>query len=67
MAGHGESIMRVMLAQSVLAQLSGASDAQTAVSDALETMRRKTGGCGGVILLAADGTAVADFTTEKMP
>jgi isoaspartyl peptidase/L-asparaginase-like protein (Ntn-hydrolase superfamily) len=59
--------MRVMLAQSVLAQLSGADDASTAVSNALESMRHKTGGCGGVILLTADGTAVADFTTEKMP
>jgi beta-aspartyl-peptidase (threonine type) len=83
--GHGESIMKVMLAHSALASLDGnaggdaadkgvaSSSVTYAAHKALKNMRVKTGGCGGLVMIAPPlekgGRArmAAGFSTEKMP
>jgi beta-aspartyl-peptidase (threonine type) len=74
--GHGESIMRTMLASQVLAELErgagaageGGTESPTisAARAALERMRARTGGCGGLVALDAAGRPGAWHTTAKM-
>lgn len=65
--GHGESILKVGLARLVttLMEMKGMKGKE-AVKESLERMRKRTGGCGGLILLDADGEYVRGFTTNRM-
>eukprot|EP00177_Eucheuma_denticulatum_P001736 GFKZ01003117.1.p1 GENE.GFKZ01003117.1~~GFKZ01003117.1.p1 ORF type:complete len:228 (+),score=24.02 GFKZ01003117.1:582-1265(+) len=65
--GHGESILNTGLARwvTMLMEVKGMGAAEAA-STALERMKRKTGGCGGLVLLDKDGAWVREFTTERM-
>jgi beta-aspartyl-peptidase (threonine type) len=84
--GHGESIMKVMLAHAALANLTAdavggadanqslaSSSATRAAHKALKYMRARTGGCGGLVMIAAPHAKggrprmAAGFSTEKMP
>lgn len=65
--GHGESILKIGLARLVTALMEmRGMGGKEAVREALHRMRTRTGGCGGVILLDAEGEYVWDFTTNRM-
>lgn len=69
--GHGESIMRYMLADRALQRLaataeSGCSPGE-ACSWALEGMLSRVDGCGGVICLSPSGEPGVAFSTRRMP
>lgn len=65
--GHGESILKMGLARLVTALMEmRGMRGKEAVREALDRMRKRTGGCGGVILLDAEGEYVRDFTTNRM-
>jgi len=66
--GHGESIMKVLLAREVLTlrQLERCTDMSTACKLALEKMRTRTGGAGGAIGIDKAGSLGYAFTTERM-
>jgi beta-aspartyl-peptidase (threonine type) len=64
--GHGESIMKVQLAAQVLRNANDCSGAE-AVQAGLDLMRKRTGGCGGVILIDRAGEPAFGFSTKKMP
>jgi len=65
--GHGESIMRVLLARDVIARLEAGTTIQAALDDSLASMRQLTGGCGGAVSLDSAGNAGILATTPKMP
>ncbi|PXF45169.1 Isoaspartyl peptidase/L-asparaginase [Gracilariopsis chorda] len=65
--GHGESIMQVCLARTALAlvELRAMGPGQ-ACKTALNKMKQRTGGCGGIILIDAKGNVSHAFTTKRM-
>ena len=66
--GHGESIARVTLAQRILFNLTrGNSTAKDAAEEALEFMRSKVEGHGGVVGVTKSGKLFKAFTTKYMP
>lgn len=64
--GHGESILKVGLARLAVMYAEMGEAADVAVERALGRMREKTGGCGGVVMLDAEGEWARGFTTERM-
>ena len=65
--GHGESIARVILAQRILFNLSTRDGtAKEVAEEALEFMRSKVGGHGGVVGVAKSGEPFKAFTTQRM-
>ncbi|KAK4534318.1 hypothetical protein CDCA_CDCA01G0343 [Cyanidium caldarium] len=64
--GHGESIMRVMLASRVCLLMQSGMNAQQAARSALRSMEERVGGRGGVIVIGKHGDLGAAFTTERM-
>ncbi|KAF6002074.1 Taspase, threonine aspartase, 1 [Cyanidiococcus yangmingshanensis] len=64
--GHGESIMRIMLAARVCSLLQSGLSAQEAARDALRHMDARVGGRGGVIVITKNGDLGVSFTTERM-
>ena len=65
--GHGESIARVTLAQRILFNLSTCSStAKDVAEEALEFMRSKVGGHGGVVGVTKSGELFKAFTTKSM-
>ncbi|PIK40715.1 putative isoaspartyl peptidase/L-asparaginase-like [Apostichopus japonicus] len=65
--GHGESIMKVILARLVLQNIQTGLSTQTAAERALEYMEQRVGGAGGVIAINNKGEIGKHFTTERMP
>lgn len=81
--GHGESIMKMVLARGIIARAEmraerkclkkrDAEDVKvggelgSVITIELEKMRRRTGGCGGAIMVGADGSLGWGCTTERM-
>jgi len=79
--GHGESILRVMLAANVVwrlrgrqndlgrsesAQSSSSVSPLTTIRQSLDSMKSTTGGCGGVILIDSTGECYHWHTTSLM-
>ncbi|MFN8499808.1 MAG: isoaspartyl peptidase/L-asparaginase [Anaerolineae bacterium] len=64
--GWGESIMRVVLAKHAVDLMSAGVAAQAAAQRAIETLARKVGGVGGIILLDRDGRVGHAYNTEHM-
>lgn len=65
--GHGESILKVGLARLAVLNMEFLEmDVWRAVEKAVERMRGKTGGCGGVVMLDANGEWARAFSTERM-
>lgn len=63
--GHGESIMRVVLAKSLCDRLPDGTKASA--DEALARMKARTqGGCGGVIYCTKNGEVGHSYTTKKM-
>lgn len=65
--GHGESIMKVMLARHVLQNIETGLSTQAAAEKSLEYMKQRVGGAGGVIAINNKGEVGKHFTTERMP
>jgi beta-aspartyl-peptidase (threonine type) len=64
--GHGESIMRIMLAARVCSLLQAGLSAQEAAREALRHMDARVGGRGGVIVVTKSGDLGVSFTTDRM-
>ncbi|XP_056421777.1 isoaspartyl peptidase/L-asparaginase-like [Hyla sarda] len=64
--GHGESIMKVMLARKVLFNMEKGETPQSAADQALEYMKNKVQGRGGLIVVSKSGEWAARFTTKRM-
>jgi len=64
--GHGESIMKVNLAKLVLTYLEAGNPIQEAAEKALEYMRQRVDGNGGVIALDTHGNIGHSYTTTRM-
>ena len=64
--GHGESIMRVLLAKRVIDNISKGLKPQTAVEEALNYMLNRVNGKGGAIVINRNGEIGFYHTTPKM-
>lgn len=64
--GHGESIMKVLLAREVVYNMESGHPPENACKRALQTMFTETGGQGGVIAIDKHGQAGRSFTTRRM-
>ncbi len=65
--GHGEAIMRVVLAKSTLELLKSGADPQTAADQAVVLLAKKTGSTGGLIVLDRQGRIGYARNTLRMP
>jgi len=64
--GHGESIMKVVMAKTAADLVSAGRDAQSAADGAIQVLSRKTGGTGGLIVVDRVGRVGASFSTPHM-
>jgi L-asparaginase / beta-aspartyl-peptidase len=64
--GHGEQIMRALLAKVTLDRLAGTGDPQAAVTEALAYFKRRVGGSAGIICLGSDGRIGWGHTSVHM-
>lgn len=64
--GHGESIMRVVLAKTATDALAHGVNVQEAADYAIKTMFDRTGGYGGIILLDRTGQRAFAYNTPHM-
>ncbi|XP_069829510.1 isoaspartyl peptidase/L-asparaginase-like isoform X1 [Dendropsophus ebraccatus] len=64
--GHGESIMKVTLARQVLFNMEKGETPERAADQALEYMKNKVHGRGGLIVVSKSGEWAARFTTKRM-
>jgi L-asparaginase / beta-aspartyl-peptidase len=65
--GHGEAIVRVVLAKSAVELLKGLADPQVAAKKAVELLVNKTGSTGGLILVDSRGKIGYARNTSHMP
>ncbi|XP_041106030.1 isoaspartyl peptidase/L-asparaginase isoform X2 [Polyodon spathula] len=65
--GHGEAIMKVTLCRLILFHMEQGMSPEKAADTALEYMKTRVQGIGGVIVVNSSGDWVARFTSEKMP
>ncbi|XP_054677732.1 isoaspartyl peptidase/L-asparaginase isoform X2 [Grus americana] len=64
--GHGESIMKVVLARLILYHMEQGMSPEMAADTALEYMKTRVGGLGGVIVVNNSGEWAARFSTKQM-
>jgi L-asparaginase / beta-aspartyl-peptidase len=66
--GHGESIMKTVLARHALQLLESkaTTTASKAAEQSLEYMLKKTGGRGGIIMVDLNGRVAYGFNTQRM-
>jgi len=64
--GHGESIMKIVMAKTAVDLVAGGHDAQSAADNAVMMLSRKTGGTGGLIIVDRAGRFGASFSTPHM-
>ena len=65
--GHGESIMKAMLAREVVYNIERGHPPSHACDKALQRMFQRVGGQGGAIAIDSHGQAGRGFTTKRMP
>lgn len=65
--GHGESIMKIMLAREVVYNIEGSLPPNHACDKALQRMFQRVGGQGGAIAIDRHGQVGKGFTTKRMP
>jgi len=65
--GHGESIIRVVLAKSAADFISGGADPQSAAQRAVDLLANKTGSTGGLIIIDRHGKTGYARNTTRMP
>ncbi len=64
--GHGESIMRVVLAKTATDAIARGLSAQTAADHAIKTLYDRVGGYGGLIVVDRDGNTGFAYNTPHM-
>jgi beta-aspartyl-peptidase (threonine type) len=64
--GHGESIMKIVMAKTVSDLVAAGYDAQGAADAAVKVLSRRTGGTGGLIVVDRAGRFGAAFSTPHM-
>ncbi|XP_071998317.1 isoaspartyl peptidase/L-asparaginase-like isoform X2 [Engystomops pustulosus] len=64
--GHGESIMKVTLARQVLFYIEKGETPKSAADHALEYMKERVHGRGGLIVISKSGEWAARFSTKRM-
>ena len=64
--GWGESIMKVLLAKTMIDQLAAGQKATAAAATAIDILARRVNGLGGVIAIAKNGDYGWDYNTPKM-
>jgi beta-aspartyl-peptidase (threonine type) len=65
--GHGEAIMRVVMAKSTLEFLKGGIDPRSAANQAIVLLAKKTGSTGGLIVVDRQGRIGYARNTLRMP
>jgi L-asparaginase / beta-aspartyl-peptidase len=65
--GHGEAIIRVVLAKSAVDILKSGADARSSAQQAVELLASKTGSTGGLILIDREGKIGYARNTTHMP
>jgi beta-aspartyl-peptidase (threonine type) len=65
--GHGESIIRALMAHFAVARLAAGDAPDTAVQAAIAELRARTGATAGLILVTADGRVAHSTSTARMP
>jgi L-asparaginase / beta-aspartyl-peptidase len=65
--GHGEAIMRILMAKSTLEFLKGGADPRAAANQAIVLLAKKTGSTGGVIVIDQEGRIGYARNTLRMP
>ena len=66
LTGHGESILRTSLAMRVISLMETCPTPSDAAERALEYMKHRVGGCGGIICMDTKGNVGIAHTTERM-
>jgi beta-aspartyl-peptidase (threonine type) len=64
--GHGESIMKIVMAKAANDFVAAGKDAQAAAGDAISLLTKRTGGRGGLIILDHQGRPGFAFSTPAM-
>ena len=64
--GHGESIMKVVLAKTANDLVAAGMSPQTAADDAITNLTKRTGGRGGLIIVDRQGRVGLAFSTPNM-
>lgn len=64
--GWGEGIIRVVMAQRAVDTIGGATPARDAARAAVALLEERTGGRGGILVIAPDGTLGFAFNTPHM-
>jgi beta-aspartyl-peptidase (threonine type) len=64
--GHGESIMKVVLAKTASDFVAGGKSPQAAADEAIALLTKRTGGRGGLIILDRNGQVGFAFSTRDM-
>ena len=64
--GHGESIMKVVLAKTANDLVSAGRPAQTAAEDSIAHLTNRTGGRGGLIVVDREGRVGFAYSTPNM-
>jgi beta-aspartyl-peptidase (threonine type) len=64
--GHGESIMKVVLAKTASDFVAAGKSPQAAAEDAIALLRKRTTGQGGLIILDRQGRVGVSFSTPHM-
>jgi L-asparaginase / beta-aspartyl-peptidase len=65
--GHGEAIMRIVMAKSTLELLKGGADPRAAANQAIVLLAKKTGSIGGLIVIDRQGRIAHARNTLRMP
>lgn len=64
--GHGEAIMRIVMAKTAADSLRNGSASSVAADECVRLLARRTQSTGGLILLDRDGRPAASFNTPRM-
>src|SRR5262249_18422653 len=65
--GHGESIIRALMAQFAVARLAAGDAPDTAARAAVAELGARTGATAGIILVTAEGRIAHATATPRMP
>jgi beta-aspartyl-peptidase (threonine type) len=65
--GHGEAIIRIVMAKSTLELVKNVADPQSAANQAITMLAEKTGSTGGLIIIDGQGRVGYARNTQRMP
>jgi beta-aspartyl-peptidase (threonine type) len=65
--GAGEKIMRIVMAKAAVDAMGGGKGSDEAARGAIDDLKRRTGGEGGIILIDSQGRVGYAFSTPAMP